>query len=316
MVVGDKKLVAILGATGTQGGSVARKLLRDLKDKYAVRALTRNANSAKAQELVKLGAEAVACDIDKQEDLDRAFAGAYAVFAVTNFWDMEVIKARGPKFEEEQGAKIEQAAKKSNVQHLIWSSLDNVEEISKGKYKHVYHFTCKARVEERLKKSGLPVSFFLPANYLSNYFSFPMMTPKKQADGTYEFGLPVRPDVQVPFLDTDYTTGEVVVAMLENRDKVLGQRVYGYTEYLTHSQLAQQMSEHFGKKVVYKYTPLPDGALEHMDDMSREMTEMNLWFDEFGYYGGADTSITKTLLPHLGSFKEFMQRTKPQLAEQ
>ncbi|KAL7750668.1 hypothetical protein RI367_004010 [Sorochytrium milnesiophthora] len=315
MNAGNKKLVAILGATGAQGGSVARKLLRDLSDKYTVRALTRNTSSAKAQELVKLGAEAVACDVNNQDDLDRAFAGAYAVFAVTNFFSAEDINARGPTFEEEQGAKIEQAAKKNNVQHLIWSSLDNVEDISKGKYKHVYHFTCKARVEDRLKQSGLPVSFFLPACYLSNYFAAPSTTPKKQADGSYEFGLPIRPDVQVPFIDIDYTTGEVVAAMLENRDKVLGKRVHGYAEYLTHTQMAQQMSEHFGKKVVYKYTPFADGALEQMDFMTREFAEMNLWFDEFGYYGGADTSFTKTLLPHTGSFKEYLQRAKPQLPQ-
>ncbi|KAL7751492.1 hypothetical protein RI367_002953 [Sorochytrium milnesiophthora] len=305
-----KKIVAVLGATGAQGGSVARTLLHNHSDKYAVRALTRDPTSAKAQQLVQLGAEAVACDINDAKSLENAFSGAYAVFAVTNFWDMAEIQAKGPEFELAQGANIEAAAKATNIQHLIWSSLDNVKELSGGKYAHVYHFTCKGVVEERLRKSGLPVSVFMPAMYMN----FGMMRPQKSADGShYELSSLIRGDVPVPFLDTAQDTGVIVAAMLEHRDQVLGKRVYGVSEYITHNQLAKVVSEVTGKPVVFKHTPVPYAALEGMQLMQREVSEMFMWFDEFGYYNSVDTSVTDTLAPKRSSWRAYLEREKATL---
>ncbi|KAL7750520.1 hypothetical protein RI367_003855 [Sorochytrium milnesiophthora] len=310
----NKKLVAVLGATGAQGGSVARTLLRDYSDKYAVRALTRDPTSATAQDLVKLGAEAVACDVNDHASLEGAFSGAYAVFAVTTFADMAQIESNGPEFEIIQGKNIELAAQATNIQHLIWSSLDNIKKLSGGRFSNVHHFTSKATVEERLLASGLPVSVFVPGVYMTNYFAFPQMRPKKSEDGShYELSTLIRGDVPLPLIDIARDTGLIVATMLEKRDQVLGKRIYGFSEYLTPRQMADVISDWSGKKVVYKHTPVPYAALEHMSLLEGETVGMFMWFDEFGYYNSVDTSITDRLVRNRSSFRAFLEREKPTL---
>ena len=93
----DKKIIAIMGATGMQGGGLARAILRDRNSKFAVRAITRDVNSAKARELAKLGAELVTADIDDLESLKRAFSGAYGAYCVTFYWAHMSPDRSGPR---------------------------------------------------------------------------------------------------------------------------------------------------------------------------------------------------------------------------
>ena len=116
----DKKVIAVLGATGAQGGGLARAILADNSGEFTVRAITRNVDSDKAKALAEMGAEVVAADIDDYESLKNAFTGAHGVFAVTNFWEHF-----SPEKEIAQAASIAKAAKETNVKHVIWSSLDD-----------------------------------------------------------------------------------------------------------------------------------------------------------------------------------------------
>ncbi|KAL7751214.1 hypothetical protein RI367_003420 [Sorochytrium milnesiophthora] len=309
----SKKIVAVLGATGMQGGSVVRTLFKDHSDKWSVRALTRNPDSPNAQALAKQGVEVVACDLNDKASLQRAFTGAYAVFAVTNFWDMDMLQSKGPTFEIEQGKNIEVAAKAAGIQHLIWSSLDNVTKRTNGKYKHVNNFTNKAVIEERLLASGLPVSVYVAGAYMSNFTKLPNIRPVKIDDTHYEFKWAVHPDVAVPMVDTENDTGLFVADILERRDELLGKRVYGYNSYMTYKEVMDQLGEFTGKTIEYKYTPIPAAALESMSPMEREMAEMCLYLDEYSCYDSEEASKKQKMPKGLSSYKAYLEREKPTL---
>jgi uncharacterized protein YbjT (DUF2867 family) len=149
----DKKMIAVVGATGAQGGGLVRAILSDKNGGFAVRALTRDVNSEKAKALAKLGAEVVAANVDDVESLKRAFNGAYGAFCVTFFWEHF-----SPEKESAQAKAMAQAAKQAGVQHVIWSTLedtrqwvplsDNRMPTLQGKYK-VAHFDGKPKPTPR-----------------------------------------------------------------------------------------------------------------------------------------------------------------------
>src|SRR5437763_786546 len=114
----DKKIIAVMGATGAQGGGLVRAILDDPAGGFAARAITRDVNSEKAKALARAGAEVVAGDVDDPGSLERAFAGAYGAFCVTFYWDHF-----SPEKELAHAAAMVQAAKGAKLQHVIWSTL-------------------------------------------------------------------------------------------------------------------------------------------------------------------------------------------------
>src|SRR6187200_1313071 len=116
----DKKIIAIVGATGAQGGGLARAILADKNGSFQARALTRHTDSDKAKALATAGAEVVAADLDDPKSLDRAFAGAYGAFCITNFWEHF-----SPEREYAQAKNMAEAAKQVKLQHVIWSTLED-----------------------------------------------------------------------------------------------------------------------------------------------------------------------------------------------
>jgi uncharacterized protein YbjT (DUF2867 family) len=189
-----KKLIAVLGATGQQGGAVARAL--QASGRFKVRALTRN--PAKHP---KLGDEVVLADFNRPETLKAAFAGAYGVFLVTNAWEAGASEL-------DQARAAVKAAKDSGVQHLIWSTLPNVETISQGKI-NVPHFTHKAGVERIVRDAGFAYHTFVIAPfYYQNLLG--AMAPKKQADGTAGWALPLDPERRVIHMGDITELGRIV----------------------------------------------------------------------------------------------------------
>ena len=158
----DKKVIAVLGATGAQGGGLVRAILNDKEGEFKVRALTRNLNSDKAKALGNMGAELVAVDVDNYDSLKNAFWGAYGVYAVTFFWEHF-----SPEKETAQVASIAKAAKEANVQHVVWSTLedtrkwvpldDNRMPTLMGKYK-VPHLDSKGEADKFFTEQGVPLS--------------------------------------------------------------------------------------------------------------------------------------------------------------
>jgi uncharacterized protein YbjT (DUF2867 family) len=235
------KKILVVGATGMQGGSVARHLLAD--GKFDVRCLTRNPGSEKAAVLEKAGAEVVNGDLDDVESLDRALQGCYGVFGVTNFWE---------HFDKEfqQGKNLVDAVKRADVGHFVFSTLPYVKKITKGDLE-VPHFDAKGRLEEYARGLGLNVTFVNVAFYYENFlFFFP---PQKQEDGSFSFGFP-QGDVPLAALSVE-DLGGVVKAIFEKpaafKDRVVG--VVG--DDLPPRDYAEMMSRILERRVMYNHIP-------------------------------------------------------------
>lgn len=189
-----QKLIAVVGATGQQGGAVVRAL--QASGQFKVRALTRNPNKH-----TKLGDEVVLADFNRPETLQAAFAGAHGVFLVTNSWEAGADESR-------QALAAVNAAKDADVQHFIWSTLPNVKTISRGKI-DVPHFTNKAKVERVVSEAGFAFHTFVVAPfYYQNLIG--AMAPQKQADGTVGWALPLDPERRVIHMGDINELGRVV----------------------------------------------------------------------------------------------------------
>src|SRR5260221_1497924 len=150
MLSNDKKLIAVIGATGQQGGGVIRTL--QAGGQCNVRALSRNPGQHR-----ELADEVSLADLDRPETLKAAFAGAHGVFLVTNFWQQGADEFK-------QATAAVRAAKDAGVNHFIWSTLPNVEAISGVKF-HVPHFTGKAKIDRIVKEAGFEHHTFVIAPF-------------------------------------------------------------------------------------------------------------------------------------------------------
>src|SRR5512145_2351923 len=153
----NNKIIAVTGATGQQGGAVARKLLAD---GWNVRALTRDLNKPAAQALASAGAELIAGDMDSRSDLDAAFKGVYGVFSVQNFWLPNV----GFEGEIRQGRNVADAAKAAGVQHLVYSSVGAARRGMGQK-----HFESKWIIEQHIHSLDMPYTILRPAAFFENF---------------------------------------------------------------------------------------------------------------------------------------------------
>src|SRR5438093_1811623 len=190
----EKKIIAVMGATGSQGGGLVQAILSDPTGGFAARAITRDVNSEKAKALRSRGAEVVAADIDNEESLKKAFAGTYGAYCVTFFW-----AHFSPEREMQNAANMARAAKHANLQHVIWSTLedtrkwvplnDNRMPTLQGKYK-VPHLDSKGEADKYFTELRLPVTILLTTFYWDNLYLFGM-GPKKGPDGAYAITFPM-----------------------------------------------------------------------------------------------------------------------------
>jgi len=186
MVMADRKIIAVIGATGAQGGGLVRAMMADKSSSFRPRALTRNVNSEKAKALAAAGVEVVAADTDEPGTVDRAFAGAYGAFCVTNFWEHF-----SPERELTQAGNMARAAKTAELEHVIWSTLEDTRKwvpleddrmpTLMGKYK-VPHFDAKGEADQIFRDLGVPTTFLLTSFYWDNLIYFGS-GPKRGADG-------------------------------------------------------------------------------------------------------------------------------------
>ena len=191
------KLAVIVGATGGQGNSVLKALVKD--GSYKIRAITRNPSSDKAKAIASQGVEVVAADLDDEASLVKAFSGAAVVFGVTDFFETfaKADAEEAMKVEYRQGVNIASAASKtSTLEHLIWSTLPDSRKISNGKYV-VPHFDAKARVDAYIKSNKAllgKTTFLYVAFYSSNLF-YPPLTPNLiKSSGKYVQAMPLPAD--------------------------------------------------------------------------------------------------------------------------
>ncbi len=206
----NKKLIAVVGATGQQGSAVVRALKAN--GQFKVRALTRN--PAKHRELAD---QVVQADLNRPETLAAAFAGAHGVFLVTNFQEEGSDEIK-------QATAAVRAAKNAGVKHFVWSTLPDVEAISGGKL-HVPHFTGKAKVDRTVKEAGFENHTFVIAPfYYQNLIG--VLAPQKQADGSASWALPLDPTVRGIHMGDITELGDIVAGAFAHPDQA------GHGEYL------------------------------------------------------------------------------------
>lgn len=212
----DPEIIAVIGATGLQGGGVVRAL--QAQGRFRVRALTRSPDRHQG-----LADEVVRADLDQPETLAPAFAGAHGVFVVTNFWE-----GGGGKIDElAQATSAVRAAETAGVQHFVWSSLPDVETISGGRF-HVPHFTSKARANAVVEAAGFAASTIVEAPfYFQNLLG--VMGPRPQDDGTRAWALPIDPTLRCIHMGDITELGNVVAGALAHPDEV------GQGQILSHS---------------------------------------------------------------------------------
>src|SRR5205823_1577393 len=199
----NKKLIAVVGATGQQGGAAARALQADKQ--FKVRALTRN--PAKHREV---GDEVVQADLTNPETLTAAFKGAHGVFLVTNFQEHGANELK-------QATAAVRAAKDAGVKHFIWSTLPDVDAISRGEF-HVPHFTSKAKVDRIVKEAGFANHTFVIAPfYYQNLIG--ALAPQKQADGSAGWALPLDPTVRCIHMGDITELGNIVAGTFAHSDQ-------------------------------------------------------------------------------------------------
>jgi uncharacterized protein YbjT (DUF2867 family) len=206
----DRKLIAVIGATGQQGSGVVRAL--EASGQFKVRALSRNPGEHR-----QLAEEVVQADLDRPETLNAAFAGADGVFLVTNFGQPGTDELK-------QATAAVRAAKEAGVNHFIWSTLPDVEAISGGKYK-VPHFTGKAKIDRIVKEAGfVHHTFVIAPCYYQNLVS--VLAPHEQADGSVGWALPLDPELRCIHMGDVGELGNIVAGAFAHPDEA------GNGEYL------------------------------------------------------------------------------------
>jgi uncharacterized protein YbjT (DUF2867 family) len=253
MVTSDKKIIAVAGATGAQGGGLVRSILAEPQGEFAVRAITRDPSSDKAKALAAAGAEVVAADLADTASVVRAFEGAHAAYCVTFYW-----QHMSPDKEREEARSLATAAQKAKLKHVVWSTLedtrkfipldDNRMPTLMGHYK-VPHFDIKGESDEFFRASGVPTTYLLTSFYWDNLIHFGM-GPKAGADGKLYFTLPMR-DKPMPGIGAE-DIGRCAHALFKRADEFAGRRVGIAGEHPTGAQMAASLSRALGREVLHQ----------------------------------------------------------------
>ncbi|MGC5031335.1 NmrA/HSCARG family protein [Micromonospora sp. DT229] len=304
----EKKVIAIVGATGAQGGGLARAILTDHDSEFTVRALTRDPTSEKAQELVKLGAEVVEADIYHQESLVQAFAGAYGAFLVTNFW-----AHMSAKKELQEAANLAEASAQAGLRHVIWSTLEDTREhipvhddrmpTLQGKYK-VPHFDAKAEADEFFTRAGVPTTFLRTTFYWEN-LATGLAGPTRDADGVLTLSLPMGGSRIAGIAVEDI--GRTAYGIFKAGTEYVGRTIAIAGEHLTGEQIAASLSRAVGEPVGYR--PLSHDAYRDLGfPGADEAGNMFQYYAEHEAYftGVRDLDEVRRLNPELQTFDTWL----------
>jgi uncharacterized protein YbjT (DUF2867 family) len=303
----DKKVIAVVGATGAQGGGLVRAILADKDSRFTARAITRNVNSDKAKALAASGAEVVAANVDDEVSLRRAFEGAYGAFCVTFFWDHLSVER-----EQAEAAAMARAAKATGVQHVIWSTLDDTRKFIPlddprmptlhGKYK-VPHFDGKGEADQYFRDAGVPTTFLLTVFYWDNFIYFGA-GPKAGPDGTLALTMPMG-DKKLPSMAAE-DIGKCAYGIFQRPD-LIGRTVGIAGGHLTGEQMAAGMSKALGVPV--RYTDVPPEVYRSFgfpgaDDMGN-MFQFKRDFNEY-YCNSRSIEFARSLNPALQSYEQWL----------
>lgn len=303
----EKKLIVVIGATGNQGGSVARRFLQD--SRFKVRGLTRNPKSPAAEELATLGVEMVQAELDDPSTLIKAFRGANVIFSVTQYWEpffrpdcrkkaAELgITCRRYAYDVElqQGKNIADAAATTvdtlDDNGFLVSTLSHAAKCSKGKYTELYHFDSKADifpyyVREKYPELAKKMSCIQTGFFMTSHRILPESYFQKQPDGSFQMRFPTPPSRLIPHLDVNADTGNFVYAvhqMPPGKDYIAYGENVGFEKYLS------EFAKATGARTSYKEITFDDMVADTADrDCGIEVAWMFVYSVDPGYDGGMD----------------------------
>jgi len=311
----NKKVIAVLGATGAQGGGLVRAILNDKSGEFTVRALTRDINSDKAKAIANMGAEVVAVDIDNNDSLKKAFKGAYGVYAVTFFWEHF-----SPEKETAQVVSIAKAAKENNVQHVVWSTLedtrkwipldDNRMPTLMGNYK-VPHFDCKGEADKFFTEQGVPTTNLLTSFYWDNFIYFGM-GPKKGENGKLALTLPMG-DKKLPGISAK-DIGKTAYNIFKSGNEFVGKTVAISGGNLTGKEMADAFTKALGQEVVYNAVPFDvyrSFGFPGAEDLGN-MFQFKHDFEDY-FCGVRNIESAKKLNPAMQSLDSWLEENKSKI---
>ncbi len=276
-----ERLILVSGATGQQGGAVARSLL---KRGFPVRALTRSPEKPEAQALAEGGAELVRGDLENRASLDQALEGVHGVFSVQNFWES------GYEREVQQGKTLADAARAAGVRHVVYSSVG-----SAHRETGISHFDSKWEVEEYKRQINLPYTILRPVFFMQNW---EMMREQILENGT--LAQPLDPDKPFQQINAE-DIGAFAALAFENPDEWLGREVDLAGDELTMPEIAETMSQVTGRKISYYQVPWD----QFREQMGKEYAVMYEWFNEVGYE--ANSLALRREYPELTTLEQYLR---------
>jgi uncharacterized protein YbjT (DUF2867 family) len=310
----EKKIIAVLGSTGAQGGGLCRAILDDPEGGFACRAITRDPGKEQAQALAAKGAEVVKADLDDVASLQKAFSGAHGVYAVTNFWEHFSAEK-----EKAQAKNIADAARAAGVKHVIWSTLEDTRTFMSPDDKRMPMLQEKYRVphldakgEANAYFAGLPVTFLLTSFYWDNLFMFGM-APKKGPDGAYSWAFPMGKHKLAGIAAEDI--GKSAYGIFKAGQRYVGKTVGIFSEALTIDEMSEKLSKGLGIGPVHYHAAEPDEYRGYGFPGADELGNMFQFFRDFHkeMIGARSAETTRSLDPALQSFDQFIQQNKDRI---
>jgi uncharacterized protein YbjT (DUF2867 family) len=306
----SKKIIAVVGATGQQGGGLAQAILDDPDGEFGLRALTRNPDSDAAKALAARGAEVVAADVDDEASLRAALDGAYGAYFVTAFWEYnDVVR------EQAQARAMANASAAAGLRHVIWSTLpDTRDHISAddervptlhGNYK-VPHFDSKAESDDFFRKAGVPTTFLSTTFYFDSFVDF--FRPVRGEDGTLTLHLPMA-DAPLPGIAAE-DIGRTAYAIFHHPE-LTGETISVSGENLTGVEYAARFSKELGEDVTYRATRLDDVRAQPIPGAD-DLANMFFYYAEHAdfFAGARDPEYVRTLNPRLKDFATWLAENK------
>jgi uncharacterized protein YbjT (DUF2867 family) len=309
-----KNVIAVVGATGAQGGALARAILADRNSTFAVRAITRDPSKDAARALADAGAQVVRADIDDVGSVQKAFAGAAGAYCVTNFW--EHLSAEKEKA---QARNLADAAKAAAVPHVIWSTLEDTRKLMDPgdtrmpmlqKHYRVPHFDAKAEADAYF--AGLPVTYLVTSFYWDNIYSFGL-GPRKGDDGVYGWSFPMGQKRLAGIAAEDI--GKVAYGIFKAGSKYIGKTVGIAGEFLTADEMSEKLARGLGVPV--KYTPVEPDAYRGFGfpgaDELGNMFQIDRDFEK-EVLAARDIELTRSLNPAVQSFDQWLALNKGKIS--
>jgi uncharacterized protein YbjT (DUF2867 family) len=309
-------LITVLGATGAQGGGLARAILADPQRRFQVRAVTRKPESEPARALARAGAEIVVADFDDPASLRRAMDGAYGAFCVTNFWEHV-----SPEKELEQAQRMAAAAADARVGHVIWSTLEDTRDylsagsrmpVLMGKY-NVPHYDAKGEANREFFARGVPTTLLHTSFYWDNLIHFGMQ-PQRRADGRLEFVLPMG-DALLPGMAAE-DIGPAALSIFA-RPELIGKSIGIAGEHLSGAQMAEQLTLALGEPVLHadltreQYAALGFPGADDLANMFQFKREF-----EHDYRAARPIACSRELHPRIQTFAQWLARHKARIPVQ